>query len=161
MSIGIQQIYSDFKKKNKGFPIDRDTYKKIVDKYLQHFTDLVISGKAVRIPGKMGSLTVVGKKVKPRIDKETGEIVGLSPDWAKTLKLWNEKPEARKKGEKIYFLNEHSDYIRYKFLWSKRNIYCEHKNYYSLQMCWAAKRTLASEIKKGKEYFVNHKQYNN
>ena len=159
MSLGMIDIYRYFKSNNKDIKIDRVEFRNLISNYLQHVTSTVINGKAVRLPGKMGSLTVVGKKIKPKIDKETGEIIGLSPDWAATWKLWNAKPEAKEKKEKIYFLNEHSDFVRYKFQWSKRNIYCENKNYYSLQICWAGKRKLASTIKQGKEYFINHKQY--
>lgn len=155
----MTDIYSHFKKNNKGVKIDRNKFRKLVSEYLKHVTETVINGKAVRLPSKMGSLTVVGKKIKPTINKETGEIEGLSPDWVATWKLWNEKPETKEKGEKIYFLNEHSDFVRYRFQWSKRNIFCENKNYYSLQICWAGKRKLASTIKQGKEYFINHKQY--
>ena len=51
-------------------------------------------------------------------------------------------------------MNEHTDGIRYKFLWKKENILVENKNLYYFKPARDVKRQLAKMINEGKEFFI-------
>lgn len=151
---GIRHMILDTPEK-----IPAKDFKNISYAFLESVIEDVFSGKVVRLPAKMGHLSIVGRKIKPKVNPETGEIEGLAPDWKSTYKMWNKNPEKKEKKEIIYFLNEHTQTIRYRFFWSKKNIYSEYKDFYTLVMCRKVKRLMAKQIFEGKEYFVNNKTY--
>ena len=152
---GIRHMVKDAKFKD----ISEKDFKNIGTLFMKSILEDVFAGYTVRLPSKMGSLSIVGKKVKPTVDKVTGQIVGLAPDWKSTYALWNKNSEAKNNKEVVYFLNEHSQTIRYRFFWSKRRIFSEYKDFYTLVMCRSAKRALAKKIFNGSEYYVNTKNF--
>lgn len=139
--------------KHSGRKIPYTEYYKLINDYMQFIADEIIEhGKEVILPAGCGRLQMVGKQVKPTF-LEDGNMVGLAPDWKSTYALWQADPEAKKKKKKIFFFNEHSNGIRYKIRWSKSKL-GPFSRFYFFQLTRTNKRTLAANIKAGKEYMV-------
>ncbi len=137
---------------NSKNPIDSKTYVKIVNGFIQHLVERLFITGGVMFPQRLGNLSVIGKKVKVKI--EDGKIVGLAPDWQNTKKLWARDPEARENKQLVYHFNEHTNSIRYRFFWSKARALMANKTLFTLKMTRTNKRKLAKLIKSGKEYLI-------
>lgn len=130
-------------------------YKTVLENFSLFVVEEVFKNNIVKFPEKFGTLQVVGKEIKPRIDKETGEIAkGLAPDWASTRKLWKENSEAKREKTVIYFLNEHTQRVRFRVRWSKKYIFTENKEFYTFRLSRKNKRILKSLIKNKKEFQI-------
>lgn len=136
-------------------PVDIKTYLLINAEYNKFLISKVLEGDEVTLPGRMGTLSIVGKKQKIRFDEE-GNVVGLAPDWVKTKKLWENNKEARKNKTRVFHTNSHTDNTRYKFLWSKARVLVTNKTLYALRITRTNKRAVSSLIKKGKQYITKH-----
>lgn len=136
-------------------PVDIKVYLDIVSGFMKFLMEKVFLGFEVKLPARLGSFQIIGRKVKPKLD-ENGEIMGLAPNWAETKKLWESNPKAKEKKELVYCFNEHSNGIKYKFLWSKKDVNLPNKGIYSIKFSRANKRMINTLIKKGKEYFVTN-----
>lgn len=146
----IRSSYS-FYKKNYEPTVDIKTYILISTGFIKFMMEKVLNGDEVVLPMRLGTLKVFGKKQSLRF--EDGVIKGLSPNWARTKELWEKSEDARLRKQLVYNTNEHSDLMRYKFLWSKKRSIVENKNLFTLIMTRANKRALAAKIKEGKEYY--------
>lgn len=146
----IRESYALYKENVKN-PVSLEDYVYITGEYNKFLMEVVFAGHKVSLPHRMGTLEVQGKECKVRIG-DNGEIKGLAPDWKKTKKLWEENPEAKAKKKLVYITNAHTGNIRYKFVWSKRNMIGTHKWLYTMTMTRTNKRELAKLIKQGKEY---------
>ena len=82
----------------------------------------------------------------------------MSPNWVKTKELWKSSEDARNRKQLVYNTNEHSDNLRYKFIWSKKRSVVENKTLYTLTMTRANKRELSKRIKEG-HTLTNDKLY--
>lgn len=133
-------------------PIDISTYLKIVNSYMKFLIRKLFEKGEINIPERLGTLSIVGKKVKVRI--EDGEIKGLAPDWAKTKELWDEDPVAKENKQLAYHFNEETNGVRYRFFWSKNRVLVTNKTLYTLKMTRTNKRELASLVRQGKEYLI-------
>ena len=140
-----------FYKKNSTNSLDIKTYIIIATGFIQFLMKKVIDGNEIVLPARLGTLKVFGKKQNIRF--VDGEVKGLSPNWCKTKELWAKSEDAKNRKQLVYNTNEHSDSMRYKFLWSKKRSIVENKTLYSLIMTRANKRTLAMNIRQGHEYY--------
>jgi hypothetical protein len=146
-------IKSDINKKYKN-TIDNKRFSAIIDEYHKFMMQKVFEGHTIFLPNRFGCLFVVGKKQQVRI--EEGKILGLAPDWVSTKKLWDSNPEAKANRKVLYHENAEEDGYRYRFFWSKRNIFIVNKSLYSLRVSRKNKRTLHKIIKEeGGEIFKN------
>jgi len=152
MRLNSRASYKLYKEKSKD-PLDIKEYLDIVHGLNKFIIKKVLEGHTVKLPEGLGELSIIGKEVKPKIDKD-GNITGLAPDWKETIKLWNENPEAKELKTKVYHFNEHSNNIRYKYIWSKKRVLISNKTVYSLRLTRENKRMLSSLVKEGKEYFI-------
>ena len=146
----IRNSYKTYKKLSVA-PVDIKTYILITTGFIKFLMKKVLEGDEVVLPARIGVFSVVGKRQKVTI--ENGNIKGLSPNWVRTKQLWAKSEDAKHRKQLVYNTNEHSDKLRYKFLWSKRRSLVENKNLYSLRMSRANKRELANRIFKGQEYY--------
>ena len=146
----LRDSYNFYKRDSKN-PVDINTYLLIAVGFIQFLMSKVFSGDEVVLPARLGTFKVAGKKQSLRF--EDGKVKGLSPNWAKTKELWDKSEDAKNRKQLVYNTNEHSDSIRYKFLWSKKRSIVENKTLYSLIMTRANKRALALRIKEGQEYY--------
>lgn len=164
MVINLRDSYTFYTKRERKFqesvdveerqkPISCKIYLKVVGGFIQFIIQKLLAAYDVRLYGKLGIIGIRGKKVKPRIG-EDGEIKGAMISWGKTFQLWKTNPEAKANKQVIYCLNEHSDGIRYKLVWHKRNVTIKNKLIYSLRFARPVKRELYRRIHAGQEYLV-------
>ena len=157
----IKDSYEYYKKKEDKDFVDYKTYKTISFSYNKFLIEKVLEGEEVTLPNRLGSLYIAGKKLKIKFDKDNNPI-GLPPNWVKTKKLWESSPEAKKKKQLVYCTNDHSDGIRYRYMWSKYRVFAENKMLYSLLLSRTNKRLLYKNILNNKDYtlFNERKQVN-
>lgn len=149
----LKNLRSSYKfyKKESNKPVDLKKYLLIATMYNKFLIKKVIEGEEVVLPSRLGSLRIIGRKQKVRFD-ENGKVIGLAPDWVKTKKLWDNNPIAKEKKQLLYHTNEHTDSVRYKFLWSKNRMFLVNKMLYALQITRHNKRQVHKKILEGKEY---------
>jgi hypothetical protein len=124
--------YCDYVADNPLYQVSYTTFREIVTDYFRYLRDEIIeNGKEVKLPCRLGTLSIV----KHRPKEYTG----------KSLRI--DYGESKKLGKMVFHLNEHSNMYKYRFLWRKDNILTKHKTYYQLVMTRANKRHLAQIIK--------------
>ena len=146
----IRDSYKSYKKSSTN-PVGINTYIELTTGFIRHLISFIFNGDEVVFPARLGTFSVLGKKQKLRI--ENNQIKGLSPNWVKTKELWKSSEDARNRKQLVYNTNEHSDNLRYKFIWSKKRSVVENKTLYTLTMTRANKRELSKRIKEGQEYY--------
>lgn len=149
MKNNISSSYKDYKKSNSVI-MSITNYCKIAALYNKFLLGKVLDGYEVFLPCRLGTLSIVGRKQKYRV--ENGEIKGLAPDWVKTKELWLKNEEARRSKKLLYHMNTHTDGVRYKYIWSKKNVLVTNKTLYSLRMTRGNKRTANALIVQGKAF---------
>lgn len=142
-----------FYKEESGDKIDIKVYLEIVLGFIKFLMSKVFEGHEVKLPARLGSFYIRGRKVKPKLN-EDGNIVGLAPNWGETNKLWESNPQAKADKTLVYCFNEHSDGIRYKIIWSKMNVNVKNKTLYSIRFSRENKREVVKQIKQNKEYIT-------
>lgn len=142
----------------KGMPV----YIKIVSGLMKFIMQKVFEGNDVVLGAKLGKISIRGEKVVPIIveNKETGEkeIRGVAPNWGETKKLQARDEEAKRKRTIVYCFNEHSNGIKYEFVWDRVNVLIKNKNYYQLTFSYDNRRELTRLIYEGKEYQLRPKK---
>jgi hypothetical protein len=128
-------------------------YNDIVHGYLKFMMQKVFEGHDIRLGAKLGTIGIRGRKVKPMIGVD-GKIIGVIPSWSKTKQLWDSDPVAKEKKTLVYCFNEHTDGVRYKIGWYKKNVVVKNKVYYSLRFTKGNKRSVWKLANEGKEYLV-------
>ena len=155
----IFESYRYYRKDGGSLKINRSVFCKIVNEFNKHIMEHVFNGDEVKLPEKMGTLYVVGKKVVPKFDEELGRINNQAVDYGETNKLWAKCPECKERKEVIYHFNEHTEHVRYKFFWSKERMIVKNKTFYTMVFTRSNKRHLSQLIQNGKEYYVAPKKY--
>jgi len=149
MLVNIRHIYNT--KVDSDF-ISWEEYKKIIYLFIRFMVKKIFEGESITLPFRMGKLYVIGKKIKPKF--VDGKIKGLAPDWKSTKELWDRDTDAKKNKTLVYFLNEETNNIRYRFFYSKYNATMKNKFSYRFILSRANKRELAKIIKTGKEFLI-------
>jgi nucleoid DNA-binding protein len=155
----ILASYKHYKKAEKNTQVDRKNFCKIVNAFNKHIMEFVFEGHTVKLPEKMGTLSVVGKKIVPRYNEELERIDNQAVDYKETKKLWAKCPECKENKKVVYHLNEHTNNVRYRFFWSKEKMIVENKFFYTMVFTRGNKRHLSQLIQNGKEYYVIPKIY--
>lgn len=132
-------------------PVDIQTYLILAGDYNTFLIDKVLEGKGVTLPSRMGTLEILGRKQTIKFNEE-GKVEGLAPDWVKTKALWDSNPKAKEQKKLVHHINNHTDGVRYKYLWSKKNVLVENKTLYSLRLTRTNKRAVHSKIMEGVQY---------
>lgn len=151
----LRDSYKHYKSEVKE-SVDIKVYLEIASEFMKFIMKKVFDGFEVKLPARLGSFQIIGRKVKPKLNEE-GEIANLAPDWVKTKALWESNPKAKLNKELVYCFNEHTNGVRYKFLWSKKNVNVINKGIYSIKFSRANKRKINELVKQGKEYMVINK----
>jgi hypothetical protein len=139
--------------------IDRSLYCKLANEFNKDIIALVMEGHQVRLPEKMGAVSIKGKKIVTEIDEDLGRISNQAIDFNETKKLWARCPECEERKQRVYHLNEHSDGVRYKYFWSKDRMLVGNKLFYTMIFTRTNKRDLSHLIQDGKEYYVEPTKY--
>lgn len=124
-------------------------YKQIIDLFLKKFMErIVYNSEEMKMPLNLGMLSVVKKPFDAKnelYNLEHNIIDRMHIDW-----------ELSKKYKKmIPYTNEHTNYDKFKFHWSKKKSIIVNKTLYSFKPIRYWKRELARVIKTGKvDYFT-------
>lgn len=149
----VRSSYKQYKETTTNEIVDSKTYIDYANEFNKFLAEKVIEGYEITLPARLGTLSIIGKKQKIKVD-ENGKIFGLAPDWVKTKELWDNNPKAKKEKKLLYHTNNHTDNTIYKFLWSKNRILITNKILYSLRMTRDNKRKVHSLVKNGKKYIT-------
>ena len=129
------ESYCEYTKDNPLYQVSYKTFRDVVTEYFRYLRDEIIeNGKEVRLPCRMGSLSIV--KHKPK--EYTGKSLRI--DYA----------ESKKYGKMIFHLNEETGGYKYRFYWNKQNMLTTNKTHYQLIMTRDNKRHLAQIVKSHK-----------
>ena len=133
-------------------PLEVSKYIEITNLFMKFLSNKLLEKGSIIIPERLGNLSIIGKKIKVRI--EEGKIKGLAPDWVKTKELWEEDSQAKLEKQLVYHFNENTNGIRYKYSWSKNRVLVTNKTLYNLKMTRENKRNLSKLVTEGKEYLI-------
>ena len=135
-------------------PLEVSRYIEITNLFMKFLSNKLLEKGSIIIPERLGNLSIIGKKIKVRI--EEGKIKGLAPDWVKTKELWEEDSQAKLEKQLVYHFNENTNGIRYKYSWSKNRVLVTNKTLYNLKMTRENKRALSKLVTDGKEYLIKN-----
>ena len=142
-----------FKKRNPHVKITLHEYLTISKKYNEFLVQKVMEGHIVTLPGSVGRLTVIGRRVRPHKTKN-GRWANIAPDMPWFRKQVEQDPDFDR-NKMMYLTNDQTNNISYKFVWSKKNISNSNKEMYTLRLIRRHKRALSAKIKEGKEYYID------
>lgn len=126
------ESYIDYVSDNKLYQVDYKTFRNIIDDYFRYLRDeLIENGKEIKLPCRLGTLSIIKHKPKNFNNRS------LRIDYG----------ESKKEGKLLYHLNEHSNYFKYRFHWNKKDMLVKNKGKYQLIMTRTNKRRLAYIIK--------------
>jgi len=125
---GLQVSYKEYRAVLK-------TFNKLV------VEDILYNSSEITFPSNIGVFRIRKRKVNIE------NINKLLPDWHATNKLWEEKPELKKKKQLVYHLNEHRKGYKYKVYWDKRKARVKNHTLYYFKPCREWSRELAYILK--------------
>lgn len=146
----IRTSYKHYKK-NEENPVKLNVYLSIVLGLFKRIVQMIFEGKDIKLPAELGVMGIRGNKVKPRLDKD-GNIKGLAVNWKATKEMWKEKPEKEAAKEYIYFFNEHTMGLRFKWIWARKDMKFKNKTVYQFKLSKPNKRTATKLFRSGREY---------
>lgn len=164
--VGIRDFFKYYKEKfkdSKHPKVDYQTYSKVINKINEAISNLIIyEGFEFRIPGKLGYISIVRKKIRLKLD-ENGKVETkyLPVDYKATRELWektypnltyNEILEIPNK-KRVYQVNKHTAGFTFRWYFNKFTSNATNKSVYFFKPSRTNKRALASYIKS--EDFTN------
>lgn len=132
--------------------ISKKDYLHITEEFMKFIASKILNGDSVVLPAGLGTLGIIGRKPKIKIEENT--IKGLSPDWKKTKELWETDEVAKKEKKVLYFFNEHTGGVRYKYGWAKWAVRLRNKHLFYFRASRENKRNVWKKIMEGKEYYL-------
>lgn len=131
--------YKNYIEQDTVYDIPYSTFRNIVSDYFKYIQQEVIErSKEFKLPCRLGTLCIVKRQPK-NFD-------------SKSLRI--DYHESKVQGKIVYFLNEHSDYYKFRFLWSKKNSLLINKTRYQFVATRANKRRLAQIIKNKEHDYI-------
>ena len=123
--------YKEYIEAGTQYDVDLKTFKAIVTDYFKYIRDSIMNeSKEVKLPCRLGTLQIVKHQPKEFTGKS------LRWDWKAT----------RETGKPVYLLNEHSNFYKYRFYWSKKDCLLTNKGKYQFIASRQNKRDLAQII---------------
>lgn len=123
--------YKEYIEPNTQYDVDLKTFKAIVTDYFKYIkNEIMYECKEIKLPCRLGTLSII-KHLPKSFDNKS-----LRWDWK----------AARETGKPVYLLNEHSNYYKYRFFWSKQGCLLSNKGKYQFIACRDNKRELAKII---------------
>ena len=129
-------------------------YKTLCGIYNKFLANRLIDGKDIILAGELGAILIRGKKENPKVINNN--IYGLALDKKATLELWNKNKEAKEKKEKLYIMNDRTNYIRYNVVYEPCIYSVKHLYLYSFKLALGAKKKLKEAILEGQEYAMKY-----
>lgn len=123
-----------------GYDVSYNTFRDICEDYYKGIVDHLFEGGFYNLPYNTGEISIKGKRVKKMTSKT------MPVDWEQTNKL----------GKKVFHINDHSNYYKFRFAWSKLYRHFKNKSNYRLVFTRENKRRLAKIIKSGDYNYITH-----
>lgn len=131
--------YKNYIEQDTVYDIPYSTFRNIVSDYFKYIQQEVIEGsKEFKLPCQLGTLCIVKRQPK-NFD-------------SKSLRI--DYHESKVQGKIVYFLNEHSDYYKFRLHWSKKESLLTNKTKYQFILTRANKRRLAQIIKNKEHDYI-------
>lgn len=128
--------YKEYTEPNTQYDVNLKTFKGIVTDYFKYIRDsIMLDCKEFKLPCRLGTLQIIKHQPKEYTGKS------LRWDWKAT----------RETGKPVYLLNEHSNFFKYRFFWSKKNCLLINKGKYQFIASRQNKRDLCKLIKENKK----------
>lgn len=138
----IKDMYKEYikdKDENSPYHVEYSDFVDIITRYYKAQMEHIFNGGMFIMPYGLGNISITKKKPK--------EFKYLQIDWEATNRV----------GKIVHHMNDHTNYYKFKFQWSKINTRCLNKGCYSLTMTRDNKRHLAALIKGGNtDYFEQY-----
>ena len=141
----FKDMYKEYIKDKEGpYAIPYSDFVDICEEFYKGISEYILDGGMYILPYKLGTLSVIKKK-PAKMSK-----IATPVNWVETNKL----------GKQVLETNDHSNYYRFQFKWTKLQAsYVKNINMYQLIFTRANKRKLASIIKSGEySYFEEEKK---
>lgn len=114
------------------YDVEYKIYRQIVEDYFRYIVEQIMdNSREFKLPCRLGNLSIVKRQPK-NFDN-------------KSLRI--DYHESKIQGKAVYFINEHSDYYKYRFYWSKKDCLLANKTKYQFVATRFNKRRLAQIIK--------------
>ncbi len=147
---GMNDYYKSYKSKSEK-PVSKEVYSSIVKDFNSHVRKkMAIKGTEYVFPFRLGKMELRKIKTEVKIDKDGNIINKLPVNWKETNKFWEKNPEAKEKGIKIRYTNEHTDGYTFKIFYLRSKASYKNKSMYQMQFNRDMKRTLSKSIFQGK-----------
>jgi hypothetical protein len=147
-SWGVYDAYKYIRKHqwyDIGRPLKEGEFYAIIRKVNQRLADLIIAGETIVFPERMGKLEI--RKFERGASIVNGKLKITYPvDWKKTLYLWFEDEEERKKKTLCRFDSKYTYCIRY----NRWEANYENKRFYEFSVNRKLKKGLKENIEKSK-----------
>ena len=145
---GANEYYTNYVA--QGGTLSRRDFGRILKDLNNAIAEKILEGYSFKMPLRMGVLAVTKKK--EFVDFKDGKAVTNRPiDFASTMKLWEEHPEAREQKKYVRYLNKHTNGYIYKIAYNRFYATFRNKAAYSVQVNRGMKRGLAQKIFAGFE----------
>lgn len=151
--VSTMDIYKGYKKTHPKYKTKLNDFRDISQGFTSILREELLEEGSIALPHRLGTMKIVGRTVVPKVNDE-GQITNLPVDWQSTKELWNKSPKAKLEKQLVYHFNEHTQYVRYKLGWYRKNVFLKNKNFYYFDACRDLKRQIAKEIKNNKEYTI-------
>ena len=126
------EFYLSYIERETVYDVDYKTYRQIVEDYFKSIVEEIMeNSREFKLPCRLGNLSIVKRQPK-NFDN-------------KSLRI--DYHESKVQGKAVYFINEHSNYYKFRFLWSKKDCLLTNKTKYQFVASRANKRRLAQIIK--------------
>lgn len=131
--------YKNYIEQDTVYDIPYSTFRNIVSDYFKYIQQEVIEGsKEFKLPCRLGTLCIVKRQPK-NFD-------------SKSLRI--DYHESKVQGKIVYFLNEHSNFFKFRLHWSKKESLLTNKTKYQFILTRANKRRLAQIIKNKEHDYI-------
>ena len=134
------KAYMEEVEEGSGYDVSYEVFRDICEEYYKGVMDHLFEGGLYILPYNTGELSIKGKRVKKL------NYITMPVDWEQTNKI----------GKKVFHVNDHSNYYKYRFCWSKLYRHFKNKSNYRLVFTRDNKRRLAKIIKSGDYNFFDH-----
>lgn len=133
-------------------PLICKDYLIIVKEFMKFLSTTCIEKGEILLPEGLGKIVVIGRTRKAVI--KDGLITGLPVNWKETKELWARDKQAEENKQLVFYFNEETNGVIYKFSWRKSRVLVPNKSLYNVVMTRKNKRTLSSRVQEGKEYLI-------
>lgn len=136
------KFYRKTRPRSKEYVLTPQQYYKIVRTIGLKISEVLATGQPIDFPERMGRVTV--RRYEAKLEFKNGKLVTSLPiDWKRTLMLWYEDSESKKK--KTLIRCEDTD--MYRFIYIKMLAAYNNKNYYEFKFNRFLKKKLIKNIK--------------